>query len=252
MSCPVQGKEAQAPPSGCPVQHSTTTKTSGCPVQHDAANKPSGCPVQHDAPSAKGDVPADNKERFADHPLATSTPPSSPTTKGPQSEDQLSNDRQKATIPSVSGDWYYPSERQFFKATLAKGHDDVMPSDMPMVVAIHNAVNEQCWQRIMEYEKMHEDECSTPKLLRFIGRPDQMSVKAKLMTALMGYHKPFDRHDWFVDRCGKQVRYVVDFYEGAPSKYSPVSIYVDARPEVGLEGCMDRTKMFLKRTNLIS
>ncbi len=23
---------------------------------------------------------------------------------------------------------------------------------------------------------------------------------------------PFDRHDWFVDRCGEEVRYVIDFY----------------------------------------
>lgn len=23
---------------------------------------------------------------------------------------------------------------------------------------------------------------------------------------------PFDRHDWTVDRCGKEVRYVIDFY----------------------------------------
>jgi Cytochrome c/c1 heme lyase len=23
---------------------------------------------------------------------------------------------------------------------------------------------------------------------------------------------PFDRHDWYLDRCGKEVRYVIDFY----------------------------------------
>jgi hypothetical protein len=23
---------------------------------------------------------------------------------------------------------------------------------------------------------------------------------------------PFDRHDWVVDRCGQEVRYVIDFY----------------------------------------
>lgn len=23
---------------------------------------------------------------------------------------------------------------------------------------------------------------------------------------------PFDRHDWYVDRCGTEVRYVIDFY----------------------------------------
>lgn len=23
---------------------------------------------------------------------------------------------------------------------------------------------------------------------------------------------PFDRHDWFIDRCGKEVRYIIDYY----------------------------------------
>lgn len=27
-----------------------------------------------------------------------------------------------------------------------------------------------------------------------------------------GSDPPFDRHDWYVDRCGKEVRYVIDFY----------------------------------------
>ena len=28
----------------------------------------------------------------------------------------------------------------------------------------------------------------------------------------MGGQLPFDRHDWYVDRCGQEVRYVIDFY----------------------------------------
>lgn len=35
------------------------------------------------------------------------------------------------------------------------------------------------------------------------------------MARLMGWiggPMPFDRHDWFVDRCGDEVRYVIDFY----------------------------------------
>jgi len=26
------------------------------------------------------------------------------------------------------------------------------------------------------------------------------------------YPPPFDRHDWIVDRCGKEVRYIIDYY----------------------------------------
>ena len=28
------------------------------------------------------------------------------------------------------------------------------------------------------------------------------------------YELPFDRHDWIVDRCGKDVRYIIDYYDG--------------------------------------
>jgi len=28
------------------------------------------------------------------------------------------------------------------------------------------------------------------------------------------YQLPFDRHDWVIDRCGKQVRYIIDYYDG--------------------------------------
>ena len=31
----------------------------------------------------------------------------------------------------------------------------------------------------------------------------------------LGFKLPFDRHDWVVDRCGKDVRYIIDFYNGA-------------------------------------
>lgn len=49
------------------------------------------------------------------------------------------------------------------------------------------------------------------------------------------YKKPFDRHDWIVERSnGEEVRYVIDFYGGARSpqfnKAQPVSIYLDVRP----------------------
>ena len=32
---------------------------------------------------------------------------------------------------------------------------------------------------------------------------------------IVRYELPFDRHDWVVDRDGKDVRYVIDFYKGA-------------------------------------
>ena len=33
-----------------------------------------------------------------------------------------------------------------------------------------------------------------------------------LIRSMFGGASPFDRHDWIVDRCGTEVRYVIDFY----------------------------------------
>jgi len=142
----------------------------------------------------------------------------------------------------------YPSERQFFKSTTAKGHE-VDPSDMAMAVAIHNAVNEQTWKEILKYEKLHEKECATPVLARFLGRPGEISVKARF-RGLLGSSPPFDRHDWHVDRCGTPVRYLVDFYDGKPQPPHPVSIHIDARPELTLGGFADRFSMWWRSLNI--
>jgi cytochrome c heme-lyase len=42
--------------------------------------------------------------------------------------------------------------------------------------------------------------------------------------------RPFDRHDWFVSRCGQEVRYVIDYYE-APEETPGVPVFhLDVRP----------------------
>lgn len=46
------------------------------------------------------------------------------------------------------------------------------------------------------------------------------------------YSAPFDRHDWLVDRCGTQIRYVIDFYSGKPDPSRPnnMAFHLDVRP----------------------
>ena len=48
----------------------------------------------------------------------------------------------------------------------------------------------------------------------------------------ISYAAPFDRHDWIVDRCGTQVRYVIDFYTGKSDPNNPraMAFHLDARP----------------------
>ena len=48
---------------------------------------------------------------------------------------------------------------------------------------------------------------------------------------LLRYEYPFDRHDWIVDRCGRDVRYVIDYYDGGsvdPKSYQ--FALLDVRP----------------------
>lgn len=42
----------------------------------------------------------------------------------------------------------------FYNAIKRKGWEGAKEEDMPSTVAIHNAVNEHCWQKIMAWEKL--------------------------------------------------------------------------------------------------
>lgn len=237
-ACPVQPAAAVpsspmhttavAPPTGgavCPVDHARNAgaveSTTAAASSSTSALQPSACPLGHVAHAASATVRADGQGV------------------------QLSRDRVTSSIPSASGDpFMYPSESQFYHSASAKGHT-VDPQDMSTVVSIHNAVNERAWHDILRYEELHAAVCSTPKLMRFVGRPGDLSLKARLL-GFTGRSAPFDRHDWFVDRCGTPVRYVVDFYDGKQSPTRSISIFIDARPEVSWSGLVDRFRLWAR------
>jgi cytochrome c heme-lyase len=140
--------------------------------------------------------------------------------------------------------WVYPSEQMFFNAMNRKGWGP-KEEDMPVVIKIHNAVNERTWMEVMKWEAMHA-ECNEPKLFKFMGRPKDLSPKARV-NELMGYKKPFDRHDWVVDRCGQHVRYIIDFYEGNVDRTRDgrQGFFLDTRPALDSPGAfVDRLKMW--------
>ena len=176
--------------------------------------------------------------------------PSSSNTPQPGQSKPLSTWRQPSSIPTVAADglpghqtptgeaevslygvksgvWTYPSEQMFYNAMKRKGWEP-SEDDMTAVVAIHNAVNERAWREIKTWEDAAGE--PAPKLLRFRGRPTDLSPKARLLNFL-GYRLPFDRHDWVVERRdGSEVRYVIDFYNGAPLPSMPVALHLDVRP----------------------
>lgn len=94
---------------------------------------------------------------------------------------------------------------------------------------------------------MHLQFSAAPKLKKFQGRPRDYSPKARIMN-ILGYSLPFDRHDWVVDRCGTEVRYIIDFYQGKPNSRAAASIHLDVRPALTFGGAIDRLKMFYKES----
>lgn len=163
--------------------------------------------------------------------LMPSTPNQLPS---PGQKEPLSTDRAASTIPKSGGasTWIYPSPQMFYNALKRKGKGaDVEESDIPSVVAVHNKMNEKTWAVIQQWEaQFHCDECKNPKLKRFQGRPHDLSPAARFRMYFRGYPRPFDRHDWIIDRCGQSdARYIIDYYytDNGPD---PIEIHV--RPAI--------------------
>jgi cytochrome c heme-lyase len=119
-----------------------------------------------------------------------------------------------------------------------KGYSAASAADMKTVVPIHNAVNEKAWAEILKWEApyvapINKGGCGGPRLHSFAGLSQTMSPRARINT-LLGYTAPFDRHDWVVDRCGKRVEYIIDFYAGRNdgAGAGKLNFYLDVRPKL--------------------
>ncbi|KAI9205860.1 cytochrome c/c1 heme-lyase, partial [Polychytrium aggregatum] len=148
----------------------------------------------------------------------------------PGQDKPLPTERTASIIPKADETgktWAYPSPQQFYNALNRKGWETPVDA-VPMMVDIHNFLNDACWEEIMKWEREYHCDCKDVKLARFMGRPHDLSPKARIY-GFFGAEKPFDRHDWVVDRCGKEVRYVIDYYGGYPEGDNPV-FHVDVRP----------------------
>ena len=98
--------------------------------------------------------------------------------------------------------------------------------------------------QVVTWEQTLHPECTdSMRLVRFQGKPDEPTPKARLNT-LLGYRAPFDRHDWVITRCGKEVTYLLDFYHGRATPGKPVAMHIDARPAAtDADGIWDRMRM---------
>lgn len=165
--------------------------------------------------------------------------------------------------------WVYPSPQQFYNALVRKGWETPEES-VPMMVAIHNWMNEAAWGEVLRWEARYfappsassgteivSSEPSPPvdpasldvSLTRFTGRPSDLSPKARyhgwlgtLFPSRYSADRPFDRHDWMIRRDGwgeaekdKVHRYVIDYYS-APDDVDGNPVFHLGAPFTRLRG----------------
>lgn len=122
-------------------------------------------------------------------------------------------ERTTSSIPrgDAETNWEYPSPQQMYNAMLRKGFDDTPEDAMEVMVAVHNFLNEGAWQEVEGWEERFSrglgrgwQVCSQgedgftneacpdsgmvtahrPKLLKFQGRPGELTPKAQILSML--------------------------------------------------------------------
>ncbi|EON64776.1 hypothetical protein W97_04009 [Coniosporium apollinis CBS 100218] len=283
-----------SPPPGCPMHKpsSTSKSISSTSTLLAAPTIPQGsCPyIPPDSATSRTSAPqptnstASTLSKF--NPLNYMPSLSNKRESSHQSAD-LPLSRERSSIPKGdgTGNWEYPSPQQMYNAMLRKGYTDTDTSAVESMVAVHNFLNEGAWAEIAEWERRfgrglsrgwrackrgeagtvfdastgvdwdeRREQMEEPRLVRFMGRPGELTPKARMLQVLawaypdkFGTQPPFDRHDWFVQRRlpggqTREVRYVIDYYEGPPEPTGEPVFFLDVRPAVdGPTAALERT-----------
>lgn len=136
--------------------------------------------------------------------------------RAPNQTVDLGVDRELSSIPrgDTQGNWEYPSAQQMYNAMLRKGYTDTPQDAVESMVAVHNFLNEGAWTEIVGWERTFAkgfkdawekcrrgeenlslelakaemmgtvDQATEPRLIRFQGRPQELSPKARIFQAL--------------------------------------------------------------------
>ncbi|KAL7622461.1 holocytochrome c synthase [Parahypoxylon ruwenzoriense] len=257
-----------------------------CPVKHESSQSEplSGCPVPHGSRPYAREYNKDSEPQSTISKLNPLNYMFRDLSQAPAPNQTLAlpTSREPSTIPRGNGDgnWEYPSPQQMYNALLRKGYTDTDVTAVESMVSVHNFLNEGAWAEIMDWEKRFagglykgwrmcshgeqnfdamakkygydkEVEDLSPSLVRFQGRPKDMTPKAAMFQVMgwlypgaFGTEPPFDRHDWYVSRDTdgqrKEVRYIIDYYSGAPEPTGEPVFYLDVRPAMTPTGVAER------------
>ncbi|KAF4495556.1 cytochrome c heme lyase [Fusarium agapanthi] len=266
----------KAPPPGCPMHQKSADAMNPVAKPKKPVDLPStsGCPVPH--ASRTQEQPKSLISQL--NPLNYMFPDLSQK-PAPNQSFALPTTRDESTIPKGTGDgnWEYPSPQQMYNALLRKGYTDTDITAVEGMVSVHNFLNEGAWQEILGWEQRfarglykgwqickrgegHVQEAldrqrdgidTEPSLVRFQGRPKELTPKATMMQVLgwiypskFGTEPPFDRHDWYVAReingQRKEIRYIIDYYSGEPDAHGDPVFFLDVRPAATPLGAAER------------
>lgn len=210
-----------SPHQETPAPQESTDAAQACPVDHSARARW----MESVTVSSKGAPEAIEAEGCSSDKFKEETPI--------EGNSLLPLEREISSIPRTDTrtNWIYPSQKQFFEAMKRKQWNPEA-NDMLTVVPIHNHVNELAWRHILNWERGNlatsEQKCGGISLTSFKGDLKKLTPRAWIKANILGQEKPFDRHDWTVDRCGVEVPYVLDFY----SEGTKGGVFVDVRPKI--------------------
>ena len=161
------------------------------------------CPVKHNSNDNPTDLSSIPLKNLIPQTTASQTTPNTPqyndaasdfifdSHASPNQTLKLSTNREISSIPKSdfspehqpkgANQWVYPSEQQYYNAMKRKGYNPE-EKDVPVILAIHNMVNEQGWSKVREWESLAGS--PEPKLKWFIGRPKDISPKAYFLNLI--------------------------------------------------------------------
>lgn len=204
-------QDAVSPPPGCPMHQKSATALVPSTHRNSPQTSDSACPysptdVSTTSPPKSSSVFSKlNPLNYMFNDLSQDRAPNQTVT--------LPTSRDPSTIPKASGTetWEYPSPQQMYNALLRKGYDDTDPTAVESMVAVHNFLNEGAWAEVTEWERRfagglargwqmcrrgeagsmagvsigaNVDEVPQPRLLKFRGRPQEMTPKAAMVQVL--------------------------------------------------------------------
>ncbi|KAK3113146.1 holocytochrome c synthase [Teratosphaeriaceae sp. CCFEE 6253] len=288
---PLPSRSNAEPPPGCPMHKSSSAPDKPHPPPAQSPPAPTSG-TDSSASSYSPPTPSTSAESTPSYisklnPLNYMPSTLSNQREATQQQISLPLEREASTIPRGDGPgtWEYPSPQQMYNAMLRKGYTDTPAEHVEAMVAVHNFLNEGAWEEIKEWERRFgsglsrgwdicrlgeegaarqahleslrrersEADAEEPKLLRFMGRPNEPTPKARMLGFMARVYPsqfpvnpPFDRHDWYVQRAAaggqaEEKRYVIDYYSGPPEPTGEPVFYLDVRPAIdGPTAAMER------------